>query len=554
MMLTLPPEMLEAVFDSVDDKQVLLNVLVASRQFLQLAERFLYARIVFPPSFLKSTTMKLRRLHEALEASDRRRASYVRTLSLTAQGNEDRILIVELLMKTVNLKDLRLTISPLLISRFFRQSFPFALTSLHIASSRTVRTMSYSSLYPDLLHFLELQTSLEMLHLSHINLNMDVEFPPASFPNLKTLILDSVRVHPFADTAACITHLCMTGVRNSAHADNRCMESVRTLSCPTTHSARSMASWLPNLEWLEFWGPISTSTLKNWHPGNHCRPRGIRLPQFTSGPLHEFRAAFDDIPTLEFVEYGNRGSTLLRRRYRDATAPVAFPSLPKLATIPPPSLQFDTHFLRDELDLFVPIIRGYRTETEHRRPCVETAPSSPEIYPQTPPSCSWPDPPSPCFQNACLFDFAPELGAGDGVVYICDIVRGDGMKAPTRTVLSHSESKPVIEAQALPTPQPRIPKTIGSRKWRYEQRRAQRVMEEEGTITATARTPLDSSSPIPIVGSSATVASEMKNKPTAPNRHTQARVEYRERSHSGAKTAVLNPALSESSFALSFAR
>ncbi|KAF9492123.1 hypothetical protein BDN71DRAFT_1451920 [Pleurotus eryngii] len=323
MMSTLPPEMLEAVFDNVDDKQVLLNVLISSRQFFQLAERFLYARIVFPPSFQKSTTMKLRSLHEALEASNRRRASYVQTLSLTTRGNEDRVLIVELLMKTVNLKDLQLTISPLLISRFFRQSFPFALTSLHIASSRTVRTMSYSSLYPDLLHFLELQTCLEMLHLSHINLNMDVEFSPTSFPDLKTLILDSVRVHAFVDTFACITHLRMTGVRGSAHADNRCMESVLTLSCPTTHSARSMSSWLPNLEWLEFSGPISVLALKNWHPGNHCRPRGIRLLQFTSGHLHDFRPAFDDIPTLEFVEYGNRSSTLLRRRYRDTTAPMS---------------------------------------------------------------------------------------------------------------------------------------------------------------------------------------------------------------------------------------
>lgn len=108
--------------------------------------------------------------------------------------------------------------------------------------------------------------------------------------------------------------------------------------------------------------------------------------------------------------------------------------------------------------------------------------------------------------------------------------------------------KPVIEAS--PTPQPRIPKTIGSRKWRYEQRRAQRIMEEEGIITATARTLPNSS---PIVSAFVTAASEMTNKPTAPHRHTQARVEYRERSHSGAKTAVLNPAFSESSFALPLA-
>lgn len=239
------------------------------------------------------------------------------------------------------------------------------------------------------------------------------------------------------------------------------------------------------------------------------------------------------------------------RRRSETLSSLKCPSLPKLATISSPRLEFETHFLREELDLFVPIIRGYHTEKDHPRPYVETAPSSPEIYPQTPPSCSWPDPPSPCFPYTCLFDFTPELDTGSGVVTICHIVPGDGLKTLTRTVPDHLVLKPVIEAS--PTPQPRIPKTIGSRKWRYEQRRAQRIMEEEGIITATARTLPISSPPVPIVGAFVTAASEMTNKPTAPHRHTQARVEYRERSHSGAKTAVLNPAFSESSFALPLA-
>ncbi|KAL4255534.1 F-box domain-containing protein [Pleurotus pulmonarius] len=308
MILMLPPEMLEEVFENVDDKQALLNVVVASRRFFQLAEPFLYARIVFPPASLKSTTTKLRSLHEALKAPNQRRASYVRTLSLTVQGNGDRFLVDELLMKTVNLKDLQLIISPSFISRFFRQSLPFTLTSLHNASSRTVHT-----------------TSLETLHLSHINLNMAVKFSSTSFPNLKTLILDSVRIHPFVDTSSCVTHLRMTGVRNSAqvpHEDHRCLGSVLTLSCPTTHAARSMESWLPNLEWLEFSGPTSMWTLRSWHPENECQLRGIRLPQFTSGPLLDFRPVFDDILTLEFVEYGNGSSTLLRRRYRNPTVTI----------------------------------------------------------------------------------------------------------------------------------------------------------------------------------------------------------------------------------------
>ncbi|KAF4584979.1 hypothetical protein EYR40_001805 [Pleurotus pulmonarius] len=319
----LPPEMLEEVFENVDDKQALLNIVVASRRFFQLAEPFLYARIVFPPASLKSTTTKLRSLHEALEAPNQRRASYVRSLSLTVQGNGDRFLVDELLTKTVNLKDLQLIISPSFISRFFRQSLPFALTSLHIASSRTVHTVSYSSLYPDLLRFLESQTSLETLHLSHINLNMAVKFSSTSFPNLKTLILDSVRIHPFIDISSCVTHLRMTGVRNSAqvpHEEHRCLGSVRTLSCPTTHAARSMESWLPNLEWVEFSGPINMWTLRSWHPENECQLRGIRLPQFTSGPPLDFRPVFDDILTLEFVEYGNGGNAPLRRRYRNPTA------------------------------------------------------------------------------------------------------------------------------------------------------------------------------------------------------------------------------------------
>ncbi|KAF4566381.1 hypothetical protein EYR36_011807 [Pleurotus pulmonarius] len=215
----------------------------------------------------------------------------------------------------------------------------------------------------------------------------------------------------------------------------------------------------------------------------------------------------------------------------------SFPLLPKLVLISPPSLEVDVYSLREELDLFVPIIRGYHTEKEHRRPYVETAPSSPEVYPPTPPPCSWPDPPSPYFPYTCEPDFVLEIDADDAVVSVCHIVRGGGLKAAEP---NDSKLTPVTEGPS--TLRPRIPKTVGSRKWRHEQRRVQRMTEGEIIITSTTSTSSGSSAATPLVGSSVTLALDIVNKPTAPRRHTP---EARPESRQGAQITVLNPALLE---------
>ncbi|KAF4584980.1 hypothetical protein EYR40_001806 [Pleurotus pulmonarius] len=238
-------------------------------------------------------------------------------------------------------------------------------------------------------------------------------------------------------------------------------------------------------------------------------------------------------PPFRWISAGSRGSRDLLR--------LKLPPLPKLVIISPHSLKVDAHFLREELDLLVPLIRGYHTEKEHRRPYVETAPSSPEVYPPTPPPCSWPDPPSPCFPYTSELDFVIDLDADDAVVAVCHIVRGGGLKASTKAEPNRRKFTPVTEGPS--TLQPRIPKTIGSRKWRHEQRRVQRMMEGEAITTATS-TLSGLRATTSLVASSVTLASEIVNTPAAPRRRTpEAR---------GTQATVLNPALSERSLAPQF--
>ncbi|KAF4580422.1 hypothetical protein EYR40_003138 [Pleurotus pulmonarius] len=253
--------------------------------------------------------MMLESLHNAIGTSDSRRPSYIRTLSLSVRGKEDRVLIDDILAKTANLKHLQLHVSPFLFPRFFRQNLAFTLTGFYI---------TLSSLDPDLFRFLGSHATLETLYIAYSSrFSGDIPvFSSTSFPNLKTLTLISVAVDAFLGTAAPVRQLRLQHSSCPA-GDTQRMSSVRVLSCPSTDTLVSMFSLLPNLEWLELFSPIEIATLIDCQGP---KLRGIRLPRVLSGP-HDICWAFDVLPTLEFVEYTSKEELVLERLYRGAIAP-----------------------------------------------------------------------------------------------------------------------------------------------------------------------------------------------------------------------------------------
>lgn len=273
MVSALPPEILRMIFADVDDRKTLCNILITSQQFSHLVERFLYARIVLTGMPLPKTIKRLASLNAILESSNGRRARYVQNLCFgPAQGEEDRSLINKIPTQTVNLKDLTLHIFPHMFPQSFSQVPQFALTSLHV---------TFHSLDPSLHHFLESQTSLETLYLGlAVRYAKDLPaFSPASFPNLKTLSIVSLRLHAFLPTLVRVTHLRVGGNYRDSGEIALCMGTVRVLSCPDTHTVTSMNLLLPNLEWLELLNPTSTTTLLAWCP-HILKLRGVRLPRF----------------------------------------------------------------------------------------------------------------------------------------------------------------------------------------------------------------------------------------------------------------------------------
>ncbi|KAJ8688731.1 hypothetical protein PTI98_013489 [Pleurotus ostreatus] len=304
-MVKLPPEIWRIIFANVQDKQTLCNILATSRQFGPLAEPSLYARIVFPASS-SATTVMLENLHKALsEAENSRRPSYIRTLSLSARGKEDRVLIDDILAKTANLKHLQLHVSPFLFPRFFRQGPPFNLTGFYITLSS------------DLFSFLGSHATLETLYIAYSSRfpgDMPV-FSSTSFPNLKSLTLISVAVDAFLGTAAPIRQLRLQHSSGPA-GDAQRMLSVRVLSCPSTDTLSSVFSLFPDIEWLELFSLIGISTLMDCQYPNL---RGIRLPRVLSRP-QDMYWVFDALPTLVCGVY-EQGELALQRLYRGAIAP-----------------------------------------------------------------------------------------------------------------------------------------------------------------------------------------------------------------------------------------
>ncbi|KAF4580433.1 hypothetical protein EYR40_003149 [Pleurotus pulmonarius] len=303
----------------------LCNIFISSRQLCEIVEPFVYARIVFPASY--SSELKVTRLEsliEALEASDGRRAPYVRALSFAAISSRTREpeLIDQILAKTVNLKSLKLyTLSgSSLQGHSFQQNPVFALTTLHASSTLLHKDQ-------DLLDFLESQRSLETLHLTRSRHHENKpEFSATSFPNLKTLFVHNTSlIHPFLRTAARLERLCIMGRAywpNSSPGNTIHTDSVRTLSCLRLLSpqvALSLASLFPNLEWLS--GPITTVNLDDL-----CRRngnlRGILLTglPYTDFPQDEATQFFDTMPRLQFVEYSTSRNNH-HRWYRGAAEP-----------------------------------------------------------------------------------------------------------------------------------------------------------------------------------------------------------------------------------------
>lgn len=324
MLSILPPEILRIVFANIDDKNALCNLSITSRQFRELVEPLLYARIVFPAS--SSSALKVTRLEsllKALEASGGRRAPYVHAISFAATSSRtgEPGLIDKILAKTINLKCLKLysLSGSSMKGHTFQHNPVFTLTVLHMSSTHLHKDQ-------DMLDFLESQVSLETLHLTRSrHLENKPEFSASSFPNLKALFVHTSLVHPFLRTSARLERLCVTGRGywpNSRPGNTIYTDSIRTLSCLRLSSAEvaiSMASLFPNLEWLS--GPITTANLDELCAHNR-NLRGILL----TGPAHagfsqdEAKQFLDTIPSLQFVEY-SQSHNRFYRWYRGAAAP-----------------------------------------------------------------------------------------------------------------------------------------------------------------------------------------------------------------------------------------
>ncbi|KAF4580410.1 hypothetical protein EYR40_003126 [Pleurotus pulmonarius] len=324
MLATLPPEMQEAIFKHMDDEQALLNVMLASHHFFQMAEPILYTHICLrSTSFRRATSAsrsdRLRSLLNALLVSDGKRANYVRALAFPLiQIIDELALVGKVITTTVNLKALRLRIH-ILSYQFHTRLVPsqFTLTCLHVECPMLI---------PEMQHFLESQTSLETLHLQLATVpTLAVSrtvFSSTSFPTLKTLIANLNLIPAFLLTSACVQNLRVIARDDDIRVEDTVrMTSVRLFSCRPEYARRSRASQLPNLEWLEVAGPTSISAVRRcWSHENH-KLRGIIIWRLTSHPPHDFRALFDAIPTLEFVEYIDRRGMPPERWYRAATCP-----------------------------------------------------------------------------------------------------------------------------------------------------------------------------------------------------------------------------------------
>ncbi|KAJ8688725.1 hypothetical protein PTI98_013484 [Pleurotus ostreatus] len=267
MLSILPPEILRIVFANIDDKNALCTLSLTSRQFRELVEPLLYARIVFPASSsgaLKAT--RLESLLKALEASGGRRAPYVHAISFAATSSRtgEPGLIDRILAKTVNLKSLKLysLSGSSLRGHAFHHNPAFTLTALHMSSTHLHKDQ-------DMLDFLESQASLETLHLTRSRrVANNPEFSAASFPNLKALFVHASLVHPFLRTSARLERLCVAG--RAYTPDSRpgpgntvYAHSVRTLAClrlERAEDAVSVAALFPRLEWLS--GPVTAAHLR----------------------------------------------------------------------------------------------------------------------------------------------------------------------------------------------------------------------------------------------------------------------------------------------------
>ncbi|KAF9494812.1 hypothetical protein BDN71DRAFT_927758 [Pleurotus eryngii] len=316
-----PPEILRVVFEKVEHKGTLLNLLVTSRQFSQVAEPILYARVYIFPKIGVSMRMMFQSLLEALETSNRRRVPYVRAFYLLADEmtpRENRLLI-DLLEKMVNLKSLKLRLYKYF--NFFRPSTTFALARFEFKCVHYHWDL-------DLLYLLESQPSLEILLLDDARQHEDDPrhiFSPTSFPNLKALSLHSSLVYDFLRASPRLIRLRVRGNDDVPPADSDpiCIRTVRTLVYrnTSTDALISLASLFPNLEWLT--GPINTmQDLERL--SIHARElRGIRfttrVPSWFSGD--NIPRLFEILPALEFLDYMDGTDWERYRWYRDAAAP-----------------------------------------------------------------------------------------------------------------------------------------------------------------------------------------------------------------------------------------
>ncbi len=322
MLSTLPPEVVGIVLANVDDRTTLFNILVISRQFSLLAERFLYAEIVFKFEPPPNARRRLELLYGALEASDWRRAAYIQFLSSSFDRPlESRILIEKILMKAFNLKALCLYSPDNPLPHFSRQQPPIALTRFYGV---------FRYLDPEMSRFLGSHTSLKEIDilLMEPSETRPPVFSPTSFPNLKSLIVDARLILPFLCTAANVRNIRVNRTEEFppySKQDQARMASVRVLSCRPTSANRSLAVQLPNLEWLELLehpGDLSAPMKGFWREKQTLR--GIRIAnRVVPSPSDGFRSLFDDIPILEFIEYRDVHHGTFKRFYRNALSPMS---------------------------------------------------------------------------------------------------------------------------------------------------------------------------------------------------------------------------------------
>ena len=182
-MLRLPMELYLSIFEHLDKRSDIHNLLFLSRDFLQDAERRLYQTVSLKEVDLNSSLSLFRRL----AAPDQSRiAKYVRDLDIwsTVLDPPNYPLIHQALKSTTNLR--RLSVEGLLWGPsdgedvFLISGCTFELISLHTSAF----DVTYSSV-------LERQTSLEELSIGHVNgyqpWDMADVVHSVMLPNLKLL-------------------------------------------------------------------------------------------------------------------------------------------------------------------------------------------------------------------------------------------------------------------------------------------------------------------------------------------------------------------------------